>query len=182
MPATYLPNDVPILDTGRLRLRPYRANDLAACAALWEDPITIRYTTGKPLTREDVWLRILAHAGSWALLGYGLWALEDKATGKYVGELGFIERARDIYPSFEGIPEAAWVLDSRLHGKGYATEGVSAVVAWGDKNFKAARTVCLIQEGNTASLRVAVKCGYRECARTSYKDQRVIVLERYRSA
>lgn len=178
MPAACLPSDVPILETERLRLRAYRADDLAACAALWSDPVTVRHTTGKPLTREEVWLRLLAHAGSWALLGYGLWALEERAGGEYIGELGFIERMRDIRPSIEGVPEAAWILDSRHHGQGYATEAVRAAIAWGDAYFGRARTVCLIHEENAASIRVAEKCGYREFARTTYKDHVVIMFER----
>lgn len=57
------------------------------------------------------------------MLGYGYWAVEEKVSGHYVGELGFADFKRDIQPSIEGMPELGWALVPRAHGKGYATEG-----------------------------------------------------------
>jgi hypothetical protein len=53
---------------------------------------------------------------------------------------------------------------------------VKTVLAWSEGRFS--RTVCLIEEGNAASLRVASKLAYQEYARTQYKGQPVILLER----
>lgn len=172
------PLNIPILETERLRLRAHRADDFPACCQLWADPIVVRHTTGKPQTPEEVWARLLRYIGHWDLLDFGFWALEEKATGKFVGELGFADFKRAIEPSLDGIPEIGWILSPAFHGRGYATEGVRAVIAWGDQHFSGARTACLIQPENTASLRVAEKCGYREYARSHYKDHDVIMLER----
>lgn len=170
--------DIPILETERLRLRPYRAEDLEAGTALWNEPEVVRYTVGKALSREDVWVRILRHAGAWAMLRFPYWAVEIKASGEFAGEIGFVERKREIQPSLEGMPEAGWGFASRFHGNGYATEGVRAALAWGDKHFPGTPTVCIIHEGNAASIRVAEKCGYREYARTVYKDHATIIFIR----
>ena len=94
-----------------------------------------------------------------------------------VGEIGFSEFKREIEPSFEGIPEAGWVLASTAQGQGYASEAVSAVLAWGDRKF-AGPTVCIINPENTASIRVALKCGYREVVRTTYKGAPTIQYRR----
>jgi RimJ/RimL family protein N-acetyltransferase len=174
--------EVPILETERLRLRGHRLDDFVLCAAMWADPAVTRHIGDKPLTEEESWARLLRYAGHWALLGFGYWVAEDKATGNYVGEIGFGELKRDMQPSLRGVPEIGWVLASNAHGRGYATEGVRAVVAWGDAHFRAARTACIIDPENLPSIRVAEKCGYREFQRTNYKGRPTIVFVREPSA
>ena len=169
---------VPVLETERLRLRGHRMGDLDACATMWADPAVIRYTTRKPLTEEESWTRLLRYVGHWALMGFGYWVAEEKATGKFVGEIGFADYKRDIEPSLKDLPEIGWVLASEAHGKGYGTEAVRAAVAWGDANFGVARTACLIDPENLASIRVAEKCGYRESQRTRYKDRPILMFVR----
>jgi RimJ/RimL family protein N-acetyltransferase len=120
-------------------------------------------------------MRILSYRGHWALMGFGYWALEEKATGQFVGELGFAEYRRDIAPSIEGIPELGWVLISGAHGKGYATEALRAAVAWGDAHFDSARTVCIIHPDNRASFRVADKLGYKEIYKTTDSQPHVVL-------
>ncbi len=171
-------SEVPVLETSRLRLRAHRAEDFAGCAAMWADPIVIRYIGGKPLTAEETWAKVLRYAGLWSLLGFGYWALEEKSTGAFIGELGFADFKRSIQPSLDGVPELGWALVSQAHGKGYATEAVRAAIKWGDEKFGTERTVCIISPENVASMRVAEKCGFREYQRTRYKEHAVILLER----
>ena len=137
-----------------------------------------RYIGGKPFSEEEAWARLLRYAGHWALMGFGYWAIEERETSHFVGELGFADYKRDIEPSLKGVPELGWALASQAHGKGYATEAVGAAVAWGEAHFGLARTVCLIQPENLASIRVAEKCGYKEFQRTSYKDHPTIMFAR----
>ena len=170
--------DVPILQTARLRLRGHRIDDFPACAALWGDPIVTRYIGGKPFTEEEVWARLLRYVGHWALLGFGYWVMEEQASGALVGEVGFADFKRELEPSIKGVPESGWVLSPPAHGKGYATEAVRAILAWGDERFAGARTVCLIAPENSASIRVADKCGYREQQRATYKGRPTILFSR----
>jgi RimJ/RimL family protein N-acetyltransferase len=172
------PEKVPILETERLTLRGHRLVDFVQCAAMWADPQVTRYIGGKPLTEEEAWTRLLRYAGHWALLGFGYWVAEENATGSFVGEIGFADYKRDLQPSLKGVPEVGWVLASPAQGKGYATEAVRAVVAWGDEHFSPARTACIIAPENVASIRVAVKCGYREFKTTSYKGRPTLMFVR----
>ena len=172
---------VPVIETERLRLRAHRPGDFAACAAMWALPEVIRYIGGKPFSGEEVWSRVLRYAGHWQWMGFGFWALEEKATGAFAGDLGFAEFKREIEPPIEGIPEIGWVLAPHAQGKGYATEAVRAVVGWGDDHFDRARTVCLIHPENLPSLKVAKKCGYKEFQHTAYKGQPTIIFERLTS-
>jgi RimJ/RimL family protein N-acetyltransferase len=170
--------DVPVVETARLRLRGHRPEDLDACAAMWADPAVTRHIGGRPFSGEEVWGKILRYAGHWALLGFGYWAIEDKASGRFVGEAGFADFKRDIVPSFDGAPEIGWALAPWAHGQGLATETVAAALAWGDRRFGAGRTVCMIDPENRASLRIAEKTGYREFARTVYKGAPTILFHR----
>ena len=170
---------VPILETARAVLRPHRLDDFETYAAMWAEPAVTRFIGGKPRTREESWMRFLRHAGLWSLVGYGFWAIEEKATGRFIGEAGFHDLKRDIEPSIEGVPEAGWALAPEAHGKGLASEVVRRVVSWGDETFPGAKTVCIIDPVNTASLNVAAKCGYREILRTTYQDKATIMLERW---
>jgi RimJ/RimL family protein N-acetyltransferase len=174
--------EVPILETERLRLRGHRLDDFVQCARMWADPTVTRYIGGKPLTEEESWARLLRYAGHWSLLGFGYWVAEEKATGNYVGEIGFGEFKRDLEPSLRGVPEIGWVLASYAHGKGFATEAVRVVVSWGDAHFRPARTACIIDPENLPSIRVAEKCGYRELQLTTYKGRPTIMFVREPSA
>src|SRR5260370_24433802 len=171
---------VPVIETERLKMRCHRLDDFSDCTAMWADPIVTRYI-GKPFSEEEVWARLLRYVGHWSLLGFGYWAIEEKATGDFAGEVGFADFKRDITPSLHGIPELGWAFASRMHGKGYATEAVRAAVAWGDARVGSARTVRLINPENLRSIRVAGKCGYREFQRTTYKGQPTIMFHRFQA-
>jgi len=179
MPGVVRPaTEVPAIETPRLTLRGHRLDDFIDCVAMWADPIVTRYIGGKPFSEEDTWARFLRYAGHWLLMGFGYWAIEEKETGSFIGELGFADFKRDIEPSLKGVPELGWALVSRAHGKGYATEAVRAVVAWGEAHFPSPRTVCIIHPENLASIRVAEKCGYKEFHRTTYKGHPTIMFAR----
>ncbi len=170
--------EVPVVETERLRLRGHRLDDLAECTAMWGDIEVTRYIGGVPFTVEDVWSRILRYSGHWAWLGFGPWLVEEKETGRFVGEVGFAEFKRVITPAVEGSPEIGWVLTPRAQGLGFATEAALAAVEWGLSRFGRVRTVCIIHPDNAPSLRIAEKCGYGEFARTVYKSQPTILLSR----
>jgi RimJ/RimL family protein N-acetyltransferase len=170
--------NVPVLETERLRLRAHCLEDFAACAGLWADPIVTRYIGGVPLTSEESWARLLRYAGHWALLGFGYWVVEEKETKTFVGEIGFADLKRDLDPPPRAIPEAGWVFSTAAHGQGYATEALRGILSWGDVYFTTAQTACLIHPENTASIRVAEKCGYREALRTTYKGKPAVVFLR----
>jgi RimJ/RimL family protein N-acetyltransferase len=168
----------PVLESERLILRGHGKDDFADCAAMWGDPEVTRFIGGKPATPEDVWARLLRYVGHWQLMDYGFWTVREKATGRFVGEVGFADFRREMQPSLGDTPEMGWVLSPSAHGKGYATEAVGAALAWADVRFDGGRTACIINGGNTASLRVAEKAGYREFARADYHGP-IIVFERF---
>lgn len=168
---------VPVIETERLRLRGHELSDFDACAAMWADPDVVRFISGKPSTREESWGRLLRYPGHWALLDYGFWLIEEKASGAFVGEGGFMSFQRDIDPPFEA-PEQGWALAPAMHGKGYAFEAVSAMLGWGERHFGRRDFVCMISPANEPSLKLAARLGYREYERTTYKGEATVLLRR----
>ncbi len=173
--------EIPVIETARLRLRGSRASDLDAAAAKWADPAVTRFTGGRAFTREESWARLLRYAGHWQWFGYGFWAVETRDDGAYVGELGFAEFQRDIVPAI-GVPEMGWSFVAAAHGRGYASEGIRAALAWADANLAAAKTACIIDPDNIASIRVAKRCGFAEIGAVRYKGSITLKFERTREA
>jgi len=172
----------PVLETERLILRPHSVDDFAACVAMWRDPQVVRYTIGAESSPQRTWLRLLAYRGLWSLLGFGYWAVQSKSDGVYIGELGFADFHRNADPGVDGIPEIGWALATQVHGRGYATEALRAVIAWGDAYLSAARTVCIIHRDNAVSIKLAHKLGYRlDCAAAAHPEpHRVFTRDRKR--
>ena len=168
----------PVLTTERLVLRGHTVADLERSAAMWCEPLVYRHISGKPATREEAWSRLLRYAGLWAHLGFGYWLVEERDTGRFVGEVGFANFHREVEPSLGDALEVGWVLHPSAHGRGLATEAVRHAFGWADRQLGPRRSVCLIAPANAGSLRVAEKCGFAEFARTTYKGQPTVLLDR----
>jgi RimJ/RimL family protein N-acetyltransferase len=168
----------PTLYTERLCLRAHRTDDFDAMAAMWADPIVVRHIGGVPSKPQQTWMRMLAYAGHWSLLDFGYWAIADRATDAYFGELGFANFKRDVAHDYRAFPELGWALSTSAAGNGFATEATRAVSAWGDARFDGQRTVCLIDPENASSIRVAQKCGYGLAERVSLKEKQTLLFTR----
>lgn len=173
--------DIPVVETERLILRGHTKEDFPSFTAMWADPAVTRFLGG-PISEEDAWAKLLRVTGHWALLGFGFWAVVDKASGQRIGEVGFLAVKRAIVPSFEGTPEIGWSFLPSFQGKGYASEAVKAALAWGENHFGKVKMVCIIDPENSASLRLAHRNGFRETVQTTYKGDPTVILERPASA
>lgn len=168
---------VPVLETPRLRLRAHSVDDFPALIDMWSEEAVTHYIGGKPMRPDECWTRLLRYRGLWPLLGFGYWAVEEKSSGRFVGDVGFADFHRMIEPSIRGVPEIGWVLGPDFHGRGYASEAVAAAIRWFDERSKR-RSVCIIDPANVPSLRLAAKNGFREWCRTTFMGDEVILLER----
>ena len=166
------------IETPRLVLCGFRLEDFADSAALWADPDVTRFIGGRPSTEEESWTRFLRYLGHWSAMGFGYWAVREKATGRYVGEVGFADYRRDIEPSLDGAPEIGWVLAAWAHGQGFATEAVGAALGWADRNFGTRQTVCIINPDHERSIRVARKAGFKPIGSAIYKGQPILRFSR----
>ncbi len=167
-----------MIETPRLLLRPHGLADVEPLHRIFTDPLARRFIAAPPPSREDVWNRILRYAGHWTLLGFGMFAVLDKATGRFLGEVGLADFGRGLGETFDGLPEAAWIFDPAIHGRGYAFEAATAAHRWFDGKDARSRTVCIIGPDNGPSLGLAAKLGYAAFGQAPYKGVDVTMLER----
>jgi RimJ/RimL family protein N-acetyltransferase len=148
---------IPTLETERLRLRSLRGSDLDDYAALYADPEVLRYLGSgpEPWDRGRCWRHMAFLRGHWDLAGAGMWAVEQRETGAFVGMIGFA--APEGWPGFE----LAWTLARRWWGRGYATEGAREALAFAFEILEKDRVISLIHPRNAASIRVAERIGER---------------------
>ena len=138
----------PVIETKRLKLRQWCGADVAPNAAMLSDPGTARFIAadGKPPTSELVgWRNAAVMAGHWALHGAGMFAVEEKSSGKFVGRVG-----PWFPPGWPGF-EVGWGIASEFRGKGYAVEAARAAIDWSFATFEIDRIVHCIDHENAAS-------------------------------
>ena len=123
------------------------------------DPATARFIAadGKPVTTELAgWRNAAVMAGHWTLHGFGMFAVEEKASAKYVGRVG--PWSPPLWPGFE----VGWGIASEFRGKGYAVEAARASIDWVFATFELDEIVHCIEPVNAASQGVARRLGARK--------------------
>lgn len=163
--------EIPVLETSRLRLRAFTRSDWEPYAAMYADAAFARYLGGRPLSKAETFENMAIILGHWALLGYGIWALESKATGELVGRAGLLN-----LPGWPDV-EVCWALAPRCWGNGYATEAASAAVQWAFTAGGLGRLISLIDPENRASEAVALRIGATFRERIIFQDKPTSVYE-----
>ena len=170
----------PTLTTDRLLLRAHTLEDFSTYAAMRADPMVMTFMgKGDLLGEEESWAKFQAMPGHWSLMGYGYWAITDKVGGAYLGNIGYADKKRPAEHPASGAPEMGWALAASAHGKGYASEALKAALAWGREHFGPARVVCVISDGNDASIRLAERNGFRQFATATRHGLGRKVFERF---
>lgn len=144
---------IPRLETDRLILRAMREEDFEAWASFLADPDVVRYLWGEPQPRSDAWRQMAMTLGHWVLRGYGMWAVERKSDGAFMGRVGMINP--------EGWPglEVGWTLGRPYWGQGYATEAALASMRYAFLTQPVDRVISCIDHENKASQAVALRVG-----------------------
>ena len=143
------------LETERLILRPPMEEDLDGWAAFMADPVAMRYLGMAPADRAVAWRAMATMAGSWSLLGFGMFSVIEKSTGTWVGRLG------PWMPAGWPGTEVGWGLLPAAWGKGYATEGATAAIDWAFANLDWTEVIHCIVAENVNSQGVARRLGSR---------------------
>ena len=148
--------DVPRLETPRLVLRGFTPADVEPYLQMLADPEVARFLgDGRPLNRVDAWRQLAMIIGHWELRGFGLWAVEERTTGRLLGRIGCHEP--EGWPGFElgyALARDAW-------GQGFAREGASAALDYARRELGREVIISLIRPANRASIAVAEHFGAR---------------------
>lgn len=142
------------IETPRLLLRPPRIEDFDGYAELLGDEEAARHIGGH-MVRAAAWRKFLQQPGAWAVQGFGMFSVLDKATGEWFGQCG------PWRP--EGWPgnEVGWSFRRAIWGKGYATEAAVAAMDWAFANLGWQDVIHCIAKENIASQRLAQRLGSR---------------------
>lgn len=163
LPITQLPAPGSVRDawlrgveTPRLVLRPLSAGMEADWLALHDDPLVAQFIVGAALTRADCWRDLAFAIGHAVLRGFAMWAIYEKASGRFVGRVG------PWMP--EGWPalEIGWALGPEGRGRGYGFESAAAALRWTGAHLKTPTVIHSIHPDNTASKSLALKLGARQ--------------------
>ena len=151
---------VPTLHTERLVLRPWTPADRAPFAALSADPEVARWLgSGAPLSRAASDELVDCIEEHWRSRGFGLWAVEERARGAFVGFAGLA--VPWFLPTVLPAVEVGWRLARGAWGRGYATEAGVAALRHAFAELELAEVIATILPENTRSVRVAEKLGLR---------------------
>lgn len=147
-----------ILETSRLLLRHLVMDDLDELYAIYRDPEITKYIPDAPRSREEAQEEL-----EWHMHGHpkypelGLWATIHKETGKFIGRCGLLPWKIDGLQEVE----VAYTIARAYWGQGLGGEAAQAILQYGFEKLNLSRLICLIDEENIASQKVAEKIGMR---------------------
>lgn len=146
--------------TERLILRPWKQEDREPYAVLNGNPEVMRYLL-RTLTREESDKMVDVIEQKMAANGWGLWAVEEKSSGAFIGFVGLNIPAYEL--PFSPVIEIGWRLDKPFWGKGYAPEAAAKALEIGFNQYGIEEIVAFAALENVASQRVMEKIGMRRC-------------------
>lgn len=168
----------PRIETERLILRAWRESDVAPFFAMMAEPEVARFlsSTQAPMDRIDAWRTLSVLLGHWALRGYGLFVVEEKASGVFVGRVGAWK------PEGRDEVELGWGLAHTHWGKGYALEAARAAGDWMFETLALERIASFIHIGNTSSQNLARRLDMTPGAETFHAGMPHVIWSVARSA
>ena len=142
---------IPEIETERLRLRAHRPEDFEPLAAFYATKRSAG--VGGPMSRGRTWRGFASVVGHWVLRGYGFWAIEEKASGAYCGNVGL------WYPEDWPEPEIGWTMMGDAEGRGIAHEAALASRDYAYETLGWTTAISLIAPDNTRSQTLAQRLG-----------------------
>lgn len=143
--------EIPTIETERLVLRAPAERDYADWVAFNQTERT-RFVGGQHAPNA-VWRGLASYLGHWALRGYGMWSVDEKATGAFCGAVGC------WYPGGWPEPEIGWTLLGHAEGRGIAREAALASRRFAYETLGWTTAISLIDPENLRSIRLAERLG-----------------------
>jgi RimJ/RimL family protein N-acetyltransferase len=143
----------PVLETGRLVLRPYSGADIEPMAAMFGDPEVTAYTFLGRRDRAQTAAVLAEYMSFLTAHGYGMLAVLDRHSGGYVGEVGLFVSPMGPLALRYALARTAW-------GRGYAAEASAAVIDDAFSRLGLQDLLAGVKFENRPSLRVVEKLGF----------------------
>lgn len=151
-----MPHELLPIETARVILRPYRLSDLNDAHGVLGDRETMVYYP-EPYSQEYVKRIIEKNIATFSSRGFGMMAVIEKASDRFIGDCGITIQSIDGQEEFEigfRISKLQW-------GLGYAPEAANAVKRYGFENLQLQKLYCHMASDHVQSRRVAEKIGMK---------------------
>lgn len=144
-----------ILESERCILRETTVADVEAFYNIYKEPAITEYMEGLFEDPEDEKRYTADYIDKvYALMGYGVWTVIDKASGEVIGRAGFSLRGGFAEP------EIGFLIAVPYQRKGYATEVINACLKYGKEMLFFETVQALVKDNNTESIHLLKKCGF----------------------
>ncbi len=142
----------PVIETARLILRVPEASDLDGWCAMTADEETMRFIGGAG-GRSVAWRQLCTMRGAWAIKGFAMFSVIEKASGAWVGRIGPWE------PEGWPAPEVGWGVARQFAGLGYAHEAAAASLDYVFGTLGWPQVIHIIDPANARSIALAQRLG-----------------------
>lgn len=154
---------IPTMETARLILRAPAAGDFPVYRAFYGDAEASAFYGG-PLAPALAWRKLAFDIGHWALRGFGMWSVVERASGTMIGGCGL------VHP--EGWPrhELTWWIVPAARRRGYALEASRAAIGWAYDALGWSVVETHMNDANLAARALAQRLGGTVIARETFPD------------
>ena len=149
----------PFLETERLIIRNWQADDWRLLRPMSLDPEVTRYIGHyQPWSEEETRQFVASRMADYEQYGRTMWPLILKETGAFIGYCGFLRR---VYGEYEGEIEIGYALAKDAWGRGLAAEAGARILQYGFETLGFERIIASARPENDRSVRVMAKMGMR---------------------
>lgn len=143
------------LITDRLTIRAPRRDDLRPLRELFGDPEAMRYIgTGAPWDEARMRESLDRKLAVLRERGFTFYTVVRQGDERVLGDCGL-----NVWPD-TGETEIGWRFAREHWGQGYATEAAHAIFVHARHDLGLAHLICMVDEDNTASWRIAERLGF----------------------
>jgi RimJ/RimL family protein N-acetyltransferase len=144
------------IEKERLLMRQWREGDWTALHRTYGDEEVMRWLGSRSVDLQTTAFVVGRMAMHWRLLGYGMFAVQEKAGDELVGRVGLM-----LHPTWPLEPkiEVGWTLQRSVWGRGYATEAAKASLTFGFERLGLPQIFSMTLPTNRRSLAVMERCG-----------------------
>ncbi|WP_095102313.1 GNAT family N-acetyltransferase [Pseudomonas sp. Irchel 3A5] len=153
-----------VLQTERMTLRQLSSADVLPMAQILSDPEVMRYSVRGILSESATAEFVDWSSQSYALHGFGPWAVVETASGVL---MGFCALNQETVDGAEEV-EIGYRLAPQFWGRGLATEIVRATLTYGFERLELPSIIAIVQPANVASVRVIQKVGFNAFVYSQY--------------
>jgi len=162
-----------MIETERLLLREYTQADFDGLYAILSDPVTMQHYP-KPYDAAGTQRWLDWSFQNYKTYGFGLWAIELRETGEFIGDCGITMQPIDG----QQLPEIGYHIHKDFWRKGYAREAATAVRDWAFENRDFDSLYSYMKYTNVASYSTARSIGMEKIK--EYPDEKDGILFVYR--